>query len=501
MSYTVNFASGGTETGSSYIVVDNTGNAGIGPTGPGGAMLDNFFGPPTAAGTVTGTVTGPNGELLPGPGVASCPAPSTSFLSCPGLVTAVTDASGHYTLSLPPGTYNLVGFDSVNGQPIASPVVYNVTLTAGQTITENFVVTPPATASGTVTDRNGMPLPNSGVVACPAPSTSFLSCPGREFTFADPTGHYTLPLVPGSYNMAGFAFIGLPGQPVLSLGVQVTVTLGQAITENFVIPVPPIVATTLTYSGPTLVANGTTAQLQGRLLTAVNSPVVGRTITLSLGTQSCTAPTDATGTGTCAVSVSQTLGPINATASFAGDSSYQPSQASPVSGFVFANTSGGNFVIGDQNSSVGNAVTFWGAQWSQQEAELFLGVPPKSFKGFANTPATAPNCTTQWSTDPGNSSGPPATVDSYVAVIVTNASPSPDRRSRGTPPRWRSSRPTPTTQVTRDTPAPERSSQSYPASDTYDGPDGGGLLTSPISGSVSLLGLDLPSPLRPPVPP
>ena len=340
-------------------------------------------------------------------------------MGCAGLTTAGTDANGNYALSLPAGTYNLVGFDLINGIPMGSPIADNVTLTAGRTITENFVVPLPATVSGTVLDQNGMAIPNSGVVACAAPAT--VDCSGHVFTFADPSGHYTLLLVPGSYNMAGFAILDpFHGGFAVSPSVDVTVTSAQAITENFVVPVGAA-ATTLTYSGPTLVANGTTAQLQGRLVTAANSPIVGRTITLSLGTQGCTATTDATGTGTCAVGVSQALGPVNATASFAGDSSYQPSQASPVSGFVFANTSGGNFVIGDQNSSVGNAVKFWGAQWSQQEAELFLGVPPKGFKGFANTPATAPHCTTQWSTDPGNSSGPPATVDSYVAVIVTSS--------------------------------------------------------------------------------
>jgi hypothetical protein len=85
----------------------------------------------------------------------------------------------------------------------------------------------------------------------------------------------------------------------------------------------------------------------------------------------------------------------------------------------FTFTSGGNFVIGDQNASVGNAVTFWGAQWAKNNS-LSGGSGPNSFKGFANTPATAPTCGATWSSDPGNSSGPPSTVPGYTAVIVSS---------------------------------------------------------------------------------
>jgi hypothetical protein len=85
----------------------------------------------------------------------------------------------------------------------------------------------------------------------------------------------------------------------------------------------------------------------------------------------------------------------------------------------FTFTSGGNFVIGDQNASVGNAVTFWGAQWAKNNS-LSGGSGPNSFKGFANTPATAPTCGATWSSDPGNSSGAPSTVPGYTAVIVSS---------------------------------------------------------------------------------
>jgi hypothetical protein len=76
----------------------------------------------------------------------------------------------------------------------------------------------------------------------------------------------------------------------------------------------------------------------------------------------------------------------------------------------------GMFVIGDQNAVVGSQVTFWGAQW-WTDNPLSTGLAPASFKGFAeNAPAT---CGQDWTTDPGNSSQPPAMVGDMIPVIVS----------------------------------------------------------------------------------
>ena len=74
----------------------------------------------------------------------------------------------------------------------------------------------------------------------------------------------------------------------------------------------------------------------------------------------------------------------------------------------------GTFVIGDQNAVVGSEVTFWGAQW-WTENPLSTGLAPASFKGFADN-ATA-TCGEPWSTDPGNSSHPPASVKAVAPVV------------------------------------------------------------------------------------
>jgi hypothetical protein len=78
----------------------------------------------------------------------------------------------------------------------------------------------------------------------------------------------------------------------------------------------------------------------------------------------------------------------------------------------------GTFVIGDQNVHVGSQVTFWGAQW-WQDNPLSTGLAPASFKGFA-VDATNPWCGQMWKTDPGNSSHPPATIPDTIPVIVSS---------------------------------------------------------------------------------
>jgi hypothetical protein len=88
---------------------------------------------------------------------------------------------------------------------------------------------------------------------------------------------------------------------------------------------------------------------------------------------------------------------------------------------IGAATAGGSFVIGDVNSAVGNAVTFWGAQWSKLNS-LSGGPAPAAFKGFANNPSSNPACGQTWSTDPGNSSDPPPPpLPGFIIVRVASS--------------------------------------------------------------------------------
>lgn len=92
----------------------------------------------------------------------------------------------------------------------------------------------------------------------------------------------------------------------------------------------------------------------------------------------------------------------------------------------------GEFVIGNgpgnSNATPGNEVTFWGAQWWSNNPLLAAGAAtgsqaPASFKGFATSIDVDDSCGT-FSSSPGNSSGPPATLplnlDGTINVLVTD---------------------------------------------------------------------------------
>jgi PKD repeat protein len=94
---------------------------------------------------------------------------------------------------------------------------------------------------------------------------------------------------------------------------------------------------------------------------------------------------------------------------------------------VFTYTTGGSFVVGDSSAGnlttgsigTGNAIAFWGAQWTKANS-LSGGAAPAAFKGFSNNPIT-PTCGIAWSTAPGNSTPPPAAVPTYTAMIVASS--------------------------------------------------------------------------------
>jgi hypothetical protein len=179
--------------------------------------------------------------------------------------------------------------------------------------------------------------------------------------------------------------------------------------------------TTTTYTGPSgAILNGSTVMLSGVLKEDGTIGIGSRTLVLALGTQSCTAVTNASGTASCSIVVSQPLGPGTVSATFAGDGYYQPSADSKTA-LVYASASAGNgaFAVGDKTAT-GNVI-FWGSQWSTANS-LSGGNAPAAFKGFAKLPGT-PSCGGTWATDPGNSAPPPAgPLPAYIAVIVTSAS-------------------------------------------------------------------------------
>lgn len=169
---------------------------------------------------------------------------------------------------------------------------------------------------------------------------------------------------------------------------------------------------------------GDTAMVTATLTNGCGTPLQGAAVTFNVtsgpntGTTGSGA-TDASGQATFSYS-SLAVGTDTVQASVtnpAGTITSNPAQVTWTAPFA---PGGGAFVIGDQNSSIGSTVAFWGARWADLNS-LSGGTAPASFKGFALRPST-PSCGVAWSADPGNSSPPPpGPLPRYMAVIVTSS--------------------------------------------------------------------------------
>jgi len=214
--------------------------------------------------------------------------------------------------------------------------------------------------------------------------------------------------------------------------------------ENASVSTPFTIAkeeTTLTYGGPTVILAGSSgATMTAQLFEdgandsdsdggSVAPTPAGQTVLFTLGSQSCSGATNASGVASCTISsVSSTLGPTTLTTSFTGDSYYLgASDSDPV--IVFAFPSRGAFVLGDNSVTAATpttSLTWWADSWWQPNS-LSGGIAPSSFKGFAGgvttLPITSPasSCGTTFATAPGNSPPPTNGVPSYMGVVVSSS--------------------------------------------------------------------------------
>ena len=122
--------------------------------------------------------------------------------------------------------------------------------------------------------------------------------------------------------------------------------------------------TTLTLTGATTAAYDDGATLAAKLVDANDLPVAGETVTLSAGSQTCTATTGADGTASCAITVSQQSGPYTLAASFAGDAAYGPASTA------------GTFTVTPQQDTLAVAATISGATSTLTGTLLEKGTTP-----------------------------------------------------------------------------------------------------------------------------
>jgi hypothetical protein len=161
-----------------------------------------------------------------------------------------------------------------------------------------------------------------------------------------------------------------------------------------------------------------------------SAPSPAQTVTISLGSQHCSATTDGSGNVSCTIpSVSVPLGPETIVASSTANAYYQAATAT-ANAIVFAFPSRGAFTLGDQTvatATLSTTVTWWADSWWSLNL-LTGGTAPSSDKGFAGnvtlpttTPTTPSKCTPNWTTTGGNSPPPTSGVPSYMGTLVASS--------------------------------------------------------------------------------
>ncbi len=187
-----------------------------------------------------------------------------------------------------------------------------LTITGGAT-TSDF--NDAATVAATLTDASG-PVAGQPVVFV---LNGTETCTGTTNGSGSASCSITPQEAAGSYTLTA-SFAGSPMDLSSSASSSFAVTLEE---------------TTLTYTGPTQATDGQPLTLSGVLQEDGTSPIAGRSVTFTLGSgasaQSCIGATDPTGAASCTIA-SAHQGPTDTsapvTATFAGDTFYQPSSAS-----------------------------------------------------------------------------------------------------------------------------------------------------------------------------
>src|SRR6185437_7852449 len=149
------------------------------------------FDGPTGLGTPNGLAgfrTGPHGQVTGTVTDASTGSPIAGAAITAGDASALSDAAGHYTMSVPTGTYDV----TYAAFGYASKTITGVVVAENATVTENVGLSPVAksTVSGVVTDGSGHSWPLYARITVDG-------VPGGP-VFTDPaTGHYSLSLPQG----------------------------------------------------------------------------------------------------------------------------------------------------------------------------------------------------------------------------------------------------------------------------------------------------------------
>lgn len=311
--------------------------------------------------------------------------------------TGTTDASGAVAcaviLNEAPGTYPLEASFIGDTNYLASQATGTFTVTPAHTTTTYTGATQGTQGTSATLSAHVATAPDGEPVALTLGSQH---CTGTT-AGGDASCTVTLTDAPGT----GYTVTATYGGDVSHLG--------SADSKPFTILSPA----TTTHAGPVApVLAGTAATL-----TATVAPAAATgSVTFSTGGATLCTGTLSGGAASCSATFAEP-GSYTVIARYAGAGVYPPSSDTTTVLVYALAPGGGTFVAGDKSAS--GTITFWGAQWSKLNA-LGGGPAPSAFKGFAVSSST-PACGATWSTDPGNSSPPPAgPLPAYMAVIVTS---------------------------------------------------------------------------------
>jgi hypothetical protein len=423
------------------VFVSNTAAPGVAGTenqikiqlGPGGSLPPGDTPPPGNTGTTT-----PCGTTL-------CPTyknPAVSILPTPGF----TGADGIDTL--PNGNVLFTSFNGTSsGQMISMDPLTGAFAYIAVTAADRAGTTaPPLLAlDGVTLDGNMLYAPENrtDTATCPPPNDT-LPCPGDwAAVHLDPPLYLTAQVVarlnspPGSglpplRSPANMEQLGHLAYGITRVLLTNPVTGAQNVTQTFIehldkvalsaVGLPATAAAGAAFSGPTATFTDPNNGPVSGDYPQNGSSVYGYRATIDWGDGTTSAGTVTGSNGAFTVSGTHTY-------AAAGTYTVTTSVIDAATGFTLVTAtstatvfggapSGGTFVIGDKSAT--GTVQFWGAQWAKVN-NLSGGNATASFKGFAESPA-APSCGAGWSTDPGNSAGPPAgPLPEYMAVIVTSS--------------------------------------------------------------------------------
>ena len=392
--------------------------------------------------TFSGTVTSSNpssGTDVSGVPVTFTIGSGNSLQSCSG----TSNASGYVSCTIPNVTQTSSGTVGINGlfpgnnyygsSTVSSSAAVHTptTLIVSDTSSAPPTYGAPTTLTGTLTTYAGVPVANepvtltlNGTESCTA-TTNANGVASCTVTPSEPGGSYTLS---GKFGGGQSSTLS---QPALNpSGGSNTVMITKA-------------PTTSTYSSPSIVVNGLSATLSGTVSTSLGSGLTGQTAKLTVGSgssaQSCTGTITASGSVSCTIpGLNQISGSLPVTVSYGGNSYYGSSSSSSTV-IVASAPSAGGFVVGDLSAGTppstmpsgivsGNTVNFWGSQYWKNNSFSGVANAPASMKGYIDNGASDESipvlqstaCGKQWLTDPGNSSHPPATIPTYMLVIVSS---------------------------------------------------------------------------------